>query len=79
MERLPHYEPTPDVVAEFQDQLQFLMDAMDAEERQVLAFKLQDCTNDETASQIGISERSVRRILSRLKHRLERQFGEEGE
>jgi RNA polymerase sigma-70 factor (ECF subfamily) len=79
MERVPHHEPTPDVVAEFRDQLQFLMDAMDDEERQVLACKLQNCTNDEAASQIGISERSVRRILSRLKHRLEKQFGEAGE
>lgn len=79
IERVPHHEPTPDVVAEFRDQLQFLMDAMDDEERQVLACKLQDCTNDETASQMGISERSVRRILSRLKHRLEQQIGAAGE
>jgi RNA polymerase sigma-70 factor (ECF subfamily) len=67
-------EPSPAEAAEFADQFQQILSSLDGEEQQVVDFKLQDCTNDEVAHRMGVSERTVRRILKRIESRLERAF-----
>jgi RNA polymerase sigma factor (sigma-70 family) len=54
--------PTPAEAAEFADQFQQLLASLDEE----------DCTNDEVAQRLGCSERTVRRILNRVKNHLDR-------
>ncbi len=73
--RAPGYEaversPTPDEAAAFADQLDNLLSALDTEERQVVQLKLEDRTNEEIARQMQCSERTVRRILNRVRSRL---------
>jgi RNA polymerase sigma-70 factor (ECF subfamily) len=64
--------PNPADVAEFADQFGQLLNALDEEERQIVELKLQDYTNDEVAERLGTSERTVRRILHRVKVHLSR-------
>lgn len=64
--------PTPAEAAEFADQFEQLLGSLDEEERRLVELKLQDCTNDEAAERLGCSERTVRRLLNRVKARLGR-------
>lgn len=66
--------PGPAAAAEFADQFQQIRASLDAEERQVVDLKLQECTNDEVAECLGCSERTVRRILKRVQSCLSRAF-----
>ncbi len=73
--RAPGYEavergPTPEEAAAFADQLDNVLARLDDEARQVLNLKLEDCTNDEIAQKMQCSERTVRRILNRVRHHL---------
>ena len=64
---------SPDEAALFSEQLERVFAALgDGEERQIVELRLQDLTNREIADQLGCSERTVRRILTRLRGRLER-------
>ncbi len=65
---------TPAEAAEFADQFQQLIGSLNEEERQVVDLKLQECTNEEVAEKLGISERTVRRIMKRLQGRLAEAF-----
>lgn len=67
--------PTPAEAAELTDQLKFLLDCLDGQERRIVEIKLQDCTNDQVAAQLGCSERTVRRVLKNLQARLLQGFG----
>ena len=67
-------EPTPAEAAEFTDQFTQLVAGLDDEERQLVDLKLQQCTNEEIARQMGCSERTVRRILKRVQASLARHF-----
>ena len=62
--------PTPAETAEFADFFEQVMAGLDEEERQVVDLKLQECTNEEAAERLGLSERTVRRILKRIQSRL---------
>ena len=53
----------------FTDQLELLMSSLDAEERQMVELKLQDYSSAEIASQLGCSDRTVRRLLQRIRDR----------
>jgi RNA polymerase sigma factor (sigma-70 family) len=66
--------PTPAEAAEFADQFAQLLASMDEEERQMIDLKLQECTHEEVAQRLGCSERTVRRILSRVQARLAKAF-----
>lgn len=68
-------EVAPEVAVEFSDQFEKLMASLDEEEQKVLSMKMEDCTNEEIADAIGISERTVRRIVGRLKTTLQGMFG----
>ena len=62
--------PPPDAAIELADAYESFLLALDHQERQLVDLKLQDCTNDEAAEALGISERSVRRILQRLEAKM---------
>lgn len=65
-----HAGPTPDEAAVFVDELEQLMAGLDDEEQRIVELKLQQCTNQEVAEQIGCSERTVRRMIKRVQSRL---------
>lgn len=62
---------SPSAAAEFSDQFSHLLESLGEEERQVVELKLQECTNEEVAASLGVSERTVRRIVKRLRARLQ--------
>jgi RNA polymerase sigma-70 factor, ECF subfamily len=62
---------TPAEALEFQEQFEQLLALFDDEERQLVELKLQQFTNDETATRMSCSERTVRRLLQRVKARLQ--------
>lgn len=64
--------PPPDAATELAEAYESFLTALDEQERQLVDLKLQDRTNDEAAEALGISERSVRRILQRLESRMVR-------
>lgn len=64
-------EPGPDDQAAFVELFEQILSELDDEERQIVDRKLQGLTNPEIARELGCSERTVRRILSRMKHRFE--------
>jgi RNA polymerase sigma factor (sigma-70 family) len=66
--------PTPAEAVEFADQFEQVVAALDEEERQVLDFKLQECTHEEIAERLGVSERTVRRLVKRIQGQLTRAF-----
>ena len=66
--------PTPSVQVEFADQFERLLSDMPEDDRKVLDLKLQQCTNDQIAEAVGCSERTVRRILTRIRSRLAREY-----
>lgn len=63
--------PQPDASAAFTEQFDKLMASFDEEERSIIEHKLQHRTNEEAAALAGCSERTVRRIVQRVRARLE--------
>jgi RNA polymerase sigma-70 factor (ECF subfamily) len=55
----------------FEEQFEQIMSQFEPEERQLVDLKLQQLTNEETAELMGCSERTVRRLLQRVKSRLQ--------
>jgi RNA polymerase sigma-70 factor (ECF subfamily) len=77
----PRFELTdnrqsPTEAVEFREQFELLLAGFSEEEQQLVDLRLQQCTNDEAAAKMGCSERTVRRILNRIKDRLRRLQGE---
>jgi RNA polymerase sigma factor (sigma-70 family) len=64
--------PGPEEAAAFADQFQQLIAGLEPEEQKVVELKLQDLSNEEIAQRLRTSERTVRRILARLRGRFER-------
>ena len=50
------------------------MEALDAEECAIITLKLSEFTNRQIAEKLSMSERTVRRILGRLRARFEREL-----
>lgn len=67
----------PDEAVMFSDELQHVMEMLDETEQQILQLKLADHTNDEIASKVERSERTVRRTLQRLQEKLRATLPEE--
>ena len=67
-------ELLPEAAAEFSEQFKLLIRSLDVEEQQVVDLKLQQFTNDEVASQLGCSERTVRRLVKKIQGRLTELF-----
>jgi RNA polymerase sigma-70 factor (ECF subfamily) len=68
--------PGPAEAAEFSDLFQQLVNSFDEEQRQILDLKLQQCTNEEIAERLGISERTVRRLMKLIRAQLQRRLAE---
>ncbi|MFO0819414.1 MAG: sigma-70 family RNA polymerase sigma factor [Pirellulales bacterium] len=60
---------TPEELAMFAEQLEQLMSALSDEERRMVELKLQDYSGEEIASRLNCSERTVRRLLQRVRDR----------
>ena len=67
-------EPTPDQIAAIADELNRVMAMLDDTQGRMLHFRLLGCTIEEVAAAVGRSERTVRRLLDRLKEDLERRL-----
>ena len=66
-------EPTPDEAAILVDLVEELLaESRDTDEREIVTYRLQDFTNEEIAQKVNCSERTVRRIVQRLRTRLDR-------
>ncbi len=64
-------QPTPAESIEFADAFEALLSSLDENEQKLVDLKLQDLTNDEVAETLGVSERTVRRMLNRLQEKIE--------
>jgi RNA polymerase sigma factor (sigma-70 family) len=62
--------PTPEEAAEFADQFNRLLDGLDPEEQLVVQLRLEEYTNEQIAASLNCSERTVRRLLKRIKDKL---------
>lgn len=68
--------PGPSHEAEtlFADEFEHLVARMSEEERRIVDLRLMDRTQVEIAEELGVSERTVRRIMARLEERLLAEF-----
>jgi RNA polymerase sigma-70 factor (ECF subfamily) len=64
-------EPTPDEAAAAADTVEQLMRSLDSRGREILSLRLQGRLVEEIAGEIGCAERTVRRVLDRVKSRLQ--------
>lgn len=64
--------PSPEAVVAFVDLLEHFMAELRDGDRKILELRLQGLTQDEIAHEVGCTERTVRRVLERIK-----QIGEE--
>ncbi|MFP6666905.1 MAG: sigma-70 family RNA polymerase sigma factor [Pirellulales bacterium] len=64
-------QPTPDEVVALQE-IEDLLRGFDEEQQQVVELKLQNHTNEEVARRLQCSERTVRRMLKKVQHQLEK-------
>ncbi|MFL5328732.1 MAG: RNA polymerase sigma factor [Gemmataceae bacterium] len=60
-------EPTPDEAAAVADTVEQLMRGLDDRGRQILSLRLQGGQFEEIAGEVGCAERTVRRVLDRVK------------
>ena len=69
---LPDRSPTPDEAATFAEMVEQLFRAMKPDDRPIVEQILMGYTAEEVAAQLDCSERTVRRVRQRAKHRLRR-------
>ena len=65
--------PSPTAVVTFVDLLDNFMVSLRETDRQILELRLQNLTQQEIAEQVGCTERTVRRVLERIRHLAEAQ------
>jgi RNA polymerase sigma-70 factor (ECF subfamily) len=65
-------EPTPLEAAELSETVEQLLASLDEDERPVLELSLQGYTTQEIKQQLGVPERTARRLRERVRKRLER-------
>ena len=56
------------------EEFENLRASLDEEEQRIVELKLQELTNLEVADRLGCSDRTVSRILARIRDRLEKTF-----
>ncbi|MFO0945917.1 MAG: sigma-70 family RNA polymerase sigma factor [Planctomycetota bacterium] len=59
--------PSPEAVVAFVDLLEHFMRSLRESDRRILELKLQDLTQEEIAAEVGCTERTVRRVLDRIR------------
>jgi RNA polymerase sigma-70 factor, ECF subfamily len=64
-------QPAPDDTVAFADAFETMLSSLDETEQKLVDLKLQDLANDEVAEALGVSERTVRRMLNRLQEKIE--------
>jgi RNA polymerase sigma-70 factor (ECF subfamily) len=69
-------EPTPEEAALLTDTVRDLLDGLEPRERDIVALSLQGDTAAEISRQVDWGERTVQRILARVRKRLQRQRDE---
>jgi eukaryotic-like serine/threonine-protein kinase len=68
---LPGREPTPSQVAIGHEQWERMMGEVPPQYRQILRLRAAGETQEEIASLLGVNEKTVRRVLSKLRDRME--------
>lgn len=63
-------EPAADEALGVAEAFEALLTGLDDEQRAMVVLKIQDKTNDEIAAQLGCSERTVRRLIERVRAQL---------
>ena len=64
--------PTPEEAMVLAETVESLLAGFDAQEQEIVGLRLQAFTEREISEQVGRSERTVRRVLERLRRRVER-------
>jgi RNA polymerase sigma-70 factor (ECF subfamily) len=59
--------PSPDAVVAFLDLLEHFMNQLREDDRKILELRLQGYSQEEVAEQVGRTERTVRRVLERIR------------
>jgi RNA polymerase sigma-70 factor (ECF subfamily) len=70
-------EPTPDDAAMLTETVEQVMRDLEPREREVVTLSLEGCTVTEISQLVGRTERTVHRVLKRLRDRLEKMQEEE--
>ena len=71
-------DPTPSHAAMLGESLEELMKSLEERERKMLTLSLQGYTVEEISPQVGRSERTVRRVLERIRTQLEERCDRDG-
>jgi RNA polymerase sigma-70 factor (ECF subfamily) len=74
---LPAAEDTPSQVAQAHETFDRLLDLVPKERREVLSLKAEGLSSREIGERLGISERTVQRVLEELRRRVHRDVDEE--
>jgi RNA polymerase sigma-70 factor (ECF subfamily) len=69
-------QPGPADAAELVDETAALLSSLSAQDRPIVELRLQGLSTAEIAQELGRAERSVRRILERIRERLEQSIGQ---
>jgi len=72
-------DPTPSEAAILTETLERLMAGLEGDERDIVTLQLQGYTIPEISTRVRRSERTVCRVLERVRRRLRRQRAEEGQ
>ncbi|MBV9122276.1 MAG: sigma-70 family RNA polymerase sigma factor [Planctomycetes bacterium] len=72
----PDHEPTPAEAAVLDELVEELMHGLSDKERPILGLRLQGYSVGEIAAQVGRTERTVQRVLQRLRQRVERLYAD---
>ena len=67
LENLIGDDPTPEVLAQIGEEHERLMARLDEGLREIAVWKMESLNNEEIAAQLGITSRSVRRKLERIR------------
>lgn len=67
-------EPTPAEAAAFNDQMQHFIAALDEEAQRFVLLRMQGMTHEEIAGELDCAERTVRRILQRVRAQWEQEL-----
>ncbi|MCP3914734.1 MAG: sigma-70 family RNA polymerase sigma factor [bacterium] len=70
----PSDDPGPDEAAVFAEELERFLVGLAEEDRRIIDLKLQERSNAEIADELGCCERTIRRLLGKLRERLEREL-----
>ncbi len=69
-----HQDPTPAETLAVVEEIERLTEGLDDTQKQIVEMRLQGYQMDEIATEVGRSERTVRRVMEKIRLRLERQL-----